>query len=158
MLYTDSTQAAESLCTEELCFILSKYHRSIELIHASDISPWNSRFKRSLRVVFRIPEAHKMDQIESLMNFSFSFIDTFANLKLSSATLEKSKAMRLEFVKSEKTEERKEELEKKQEEKLKREREAFDKLSPAEKEKEERKRAKRELKKKQASRVKVMYA
>jgi len=159
VVYSDSLEVVEALDDAGVFHDLAENHAAIESIHVTDQCLWNSKYKKSMRLVFLLPDARNMDSLESLMDLSMYLIDVIGKIKLSPQANTKACRAREDHAAAQRTKDDvKQEQERKQEEKYKRDQEALEKMSPGEREKEEKRRAKKILKKKQNAKVKVMYS
>jgi len=144
---------------KEVVQTLNKLEPLIISMHFSDQGLVSDKHKHTMQFVFRLPRVEDMQQLAVLTKMALYLVDVVATTKLSKQACAKSEKHRVRLQEAAQKELRQQQEEAAQQRKLekrKKEKEALAKMSPEEQAKWEEKQYKRELKKKQSGRVKMV--
>jgi len=158
-ILSDNDEVVEALLVPKVVKVLANYKHYIEAIHFTDIFN-HSRYTKVLRFVFKLPSVEKMEEITKLIEMALFFIDQVAAVTLSASAKKKASVVRAQaqqVAQKEKSEERQEAIQKRQEEKRKKEQQKYEHMTPEQRAKEDQKRSKRDAKKSQNHKFKVVY-
>lgn len=151
----DGTEIATSL-TPEILQLFETVRPWLHLVFVSDChEAKDAEYKQVAQLVFKFPGTDA-NANSAILRLVFRLIDVFGSFRLPGPVADKRRKKRLDLRGKTSHEAEKENAEKLALEKLQREREALEKLGPAERAKAEEKIAKRDLKRKMKSKVKMI--
>eukprot|EP01121_Diplochlamys_sp_Union-15-3_P011598 TRINITY_DN3377_c0_g2_i4.p1 TRINITY_DN3377_c0_g2~~TRINITY_DN3377_c0_g2_i4.p1 ORF type:complete len:184 (-),score=30.61 TRINITY_DN3377_c0_g2_i4:141-692(-) len=134
VILTDNKELVSSILSIETIRTITKYISNFDYLWFTDQNPF-SKFKKTLRFVFKLPQPQEMDsKIKVPIQMVFFLIDRMASVRLSMKAKEKAQKLRYLASKSEKQQQNNTSQEKKVEERV---------LTPEEQKKKERKEAKK---------------